>query len=849
MKKIFISVLIFVAILLLCQSLSYLASNASAERSELKEALYYQKLDDKRVGCLLCPRKCIIPNKKRGFCRVRENRDGVLYSLVYAKPCAIHVDPIEKKPLFHVLPGTKSFSIATAGCNLECNFCQNWQISQAWPEDVPYEDALPEKIVMLANANNCPSIAYTYTEPTIFYEYMLDTARLAHQAGLMNVMHSCGFISEEPLRQLCGYMDAANIDLKGSDKFYNQFCLGNREDVLRTLLILKEEGVWLEITYLLIPTINDNPDYIKETCLWIKENLGPDTPLHISRFWPMYKLKNISPTPISALKNAYDIAVSAGLNYVYIGNIPGSKGESTYCPDCKKLLIKRVGYNIVENNIEGGKCKYCQKEIAGIWKDAEDTQEPSLAGSFYPKDPAVLEETVGSFIGNAKPKSIPGNIMAIISPHAGFRYSGEVAGYGFKVIKDKGFNTAIIVAPSHRHSFEGIAVLDKDFYLTPLGKVAIDRDITRKLLSFSKNVNYYTQPFLNENSTETQIPFVQKSLPGAKIVLILAGNSLYDTCTLLRDALYAAIGERKDIIIIASSDMSHYNSEKRAHIIDSAVLDEIEKFNPEELFLKFSKMPGKEKPCGSTAIIGSMMVARKLGADKISILRYATSADVTGDGSAVVGYASAVIYKSQVDNHQAIEKHEVEKDMEELLNAKERKRLLQIARETLRAYVDNGEKLVINEDNPVLNKEMGAFVTLHKNGRLRGCIGNIIGKGPLYQTISDMAVQAGTQDSRFSPVNLKELEDIDIEISVLSSLKKIDNPDEIIMGKHGVLIKSGFKSGVYLPQVAVETGWNREEFMDSLCMHKAGIPRDSWKNKECDIYIFSTEVFGEKEAG
>lgn len=480
---------------------------------------------------------------------------------------------------------------------------------------------------------------------------------------------------------------------------------------------------------------------------------------------------------------------------------------------------------------------------------AEDIQEPSLAGAFYPKEPAVLKKIVDGFIDNAEPESINGDIIAIISPHAGFRYSGKVAGYCFKAIEDKGFDTAIIVASSHRHFFEGIAVLDKDFYLTPLGKIAIDKDITQRLLSFNKNVNYYIQPFLNENSTETQIPFVQESLPGASIVLILTGNSSYNTCTLLRDALYTVIGERKDIVIIASSDMSHYKPEREAHIIDSAVLKEIEEFNPEELFLKFSNMPGKEKPCGNTAIIGVMMAARKLGADKISILRYATSADATGDGSAVVGYASALVYKRPVDNHQVTEKDKVEKNMEELLNAKQRRRLLQIARETLKAYVDKGEKLVIDEDDPVLNKEMGAFVTLHKNGQLRGCIGNMIGKGPLYQTVSDMAVQAGTQDMRFSPVRPEELEDIDIEISVLSPLEKIDNPDKIIIGKHGVLVRKGLRSGVYLPQVAVETGWNREEFMDSLCMHKAGIPRNSWKNKGCDIYIFSAEVFGEKEAG
>jgi len=243
------------------------------------------------------------------------------------------------------------------------------------------------------------------------------------------------------------------------------------------------------------------------------------------------------------------------------------------------------------------------------------------------------------------------------------------------------------------------------------------------------------------------------------------------------------------------------------------------------------------------------MAARKLGANKISILKYATSADSTGDTSSVVGYSSVIIYKSSVDGDLASGKEKMENDMKELLNAEEKKRLLQIARETLNAYVNKGEKLVISEDSRALNKEMGAFVTLHKRGQLRGCIGNIVGRGPLCQTVSDMAIQASTQDPRFSPVAPEELDEIDLEISVLSPLKKIDDPEEIIMGKHGVLVKSGFRSGVYLPQVAVETGWNREEFMNSLCMHKAGISKESWKNKTCDIYIFSAEVFGEKEAG
>jgi pyruvate formate lyase activating enzyme len=332
------------------------------------EALYYNKLDDNNIMCVLCPRRCIIPNKARGFCRVRENRSGILYSLVYAKPCAVNIDPVEKKPLFHVMPGTKSFSIATAGCNLACKFCQNWQISQANPDDIDYRYMPPEKVVESARSSGASNIAYTYTEPTVFYEYMLDTAKLAKKQGVLNVMHSSGFINEKPLRELCKYIDAANIDLKGSDKFYMDLCSGTRKDVLHSLKILKQEGVWIEITYLIIPTLNDHDEYIKDTAAWIKENLGADTPLHISRFWPVYKLKNLSPTPIEVLEKAYDAAIAAGLRYVYIGNVPGNKAESTYCPDCKGLLIERSGYHVAAYNIENGKCPYCKKDIAGIWK-------------------------------------------------------------------------------------------------------------------------------------------------------------------------------------------------------------------------------------------------------------------------------------------------------------------------------------------------------------------------------------------------------------------------------------------------------------------------------------------------
>ncbi|MCD6521865.1 AmmeMemoRadiSam system radical SAM enzyme [Candidatus Calescamantes bacterium] len=334
------------------------------------EAEYYIPLENGMVQCTLCPRYCIIPPGGRGFCTVRVNRRGKLYTLVYSHPCAVHVDPIEKKPFFHVLPGTKAFSIATAGCNLRCLFCQNWYIAQRPPERVKSYNLSPEVIVRKAKEMGCKSIAYTYTEPVVFFEYMKDCCKLAKNYGIKNVVHTAGYINPEPLRELCRYVDAVNVDLKGfRQEFYDKLCWGGRlEDVLRTLKILKEEGVWIEVTNLIIPTYNDNPNDIRRMCEWIKNNLGEDVPLHFSRFFPMYKLVKLSPTPVSTLERAYKIAKEVGLKYVYLGNVPGSPYENTYCPKCGKVLIKRVGYVVLENNIKDGRCPYCGEKIPGVWK-------------------------------------------------------------------------------------------------------------------------------------------------------------------------------------------------------------------------------------------------------------------------------------------------------------------------------------------------------------------------------------------------------------------------------------------------------------------------------------------------
>ncbi|MEI6437804.1 MAG: AmmeMemoRadiSam system radical SAM enzyme [Candidatus Omnitrophota bacterium] len=322
----------------------------------------------KKIECTLCPRHCKLAQGQRGDCRVRTNVDGKLFSLVYGNPCAVHVDPIEKKPVFHMLPGTNAFSIATAGCNLHCLYCQNWEISQSPPEETRNATLSPENVVAQAGANNCRSIAYTYSEPIVFYEYTLDTARQAREKDIKNIIVTAGYIEQDPLLELCKVTDAASVNLKGiTDDFYKRMCNATLKPVQDALLTMKKQGVWVEIINLVIPTWNDSDDDIRALARWVKENMGKDTPLHLSRFWPMHKLQNLPPTPESTLSRAWDISKAEGLDYVYVGNIPDHPGNNTQCPSCRRIILKRYGYQILENHLNNGKCGYCQVPIPGIW--------------------------------------------------------------------------------------------------------------------------------------------------------------------------------------------------------------------------------------------------------------------------------------------------------------------------------------------------------------------------------------------------------------------------------------------------------------------------------------------------
>jgi pyruvate formate lyase activating enzyme len=334
----------------------------------VREARFYEKLPNKKIRCQLCPRECVIDDRERGYCGVRENREGTYYTLVYARPCTYHVDPIEKKPLFHFYPGSRAFSIATAGCNVNCKFCQNWEISQVRPEQIRSFYLPPDDVAAMARESDCLSIAYTYSEPTIFYEYMADTALAGRERNVRSVVISAGYISEKPLRELCGKVDAIKVDLKAfSEKYYKEVVNGELKPVLDSLVTMRRMNMWTEVVYLMVPTLNDSESEIRGLCRWVNQYLGPDVPIHFTRFHPYYLLKNLPPTPVKTLDRAWQIAKAEGLHYVYIGNVPGHAAENTVCPGCGALVISRSGYYIREINLKNNRCIHCKREIAGLW--------------------------------------------------------------------------------------------------------------------------------------------------------------------------------------------------------------------------------------------------------------------------------------------------------------------------------------------------------------------------------------------------------------------------------------------------------------------------------------------------
>ncbi len=351
----------------------YWVSTASADctachqPSELQGAGQHEH-QQLTVKCQLCAQGCLIEPGQRGRCRARINVDGELRSLVYGRPISTHVDPIEKKPFYHFLPGSQAYSMATSGCPLRCKFCQNWQISQALPEDYQSDDRGPATIVRAVRARRAPVIAYTYNEPTVFTEYMCDIARLGREQGLRSVLISCGIMNEAPLDEMCDVLDAIKFDLKGFDEdFYRQVCGAELQAVLRSIKQVARRGVHLELVNLVVPTLNDSEKMMKTLAEWVMGELGPDVPVHYTRFHPDYQLTNLPATPVATLVRAREIALKAGLRYPFVGNLPGHEGNNSHCPSCGQLVIGRKGFFITKMAVEDGCCAACKTPIAGVW--------------------------------------------------------------------------------------------------------------------------------------------------------------------------------------------------------------------------------------------------------------------------------------------------------------------------------------------------------------------------------------------------------------------------------------------------------------------------------------------------
>ena len=441
---------------------------------------------------------------------------------------------------------------------------------------------------------------------------------------------------------------------------------------------------------------------------------------------------------------------------------------------------------------------------------------------------------LGEFLDKTSVDLLPGEVLLLISPHAGYGYSGPTAAYGYKLIKGKSYKTVVILGTSHHKPFTGVALYPQGSFETSLGTLTIDNEFTNKLIGKAPELFADETAFDGEHSVEVQLPFLQSVLNDFKIVPVVVGDCSLANCKRISSLLKEAIGTRKDVLVVVSTDLYHGYDIKEADQIDSLTLGFIKKMDYEGLY--YSLRDGKAQACGGFGVVIGLNIAKELGYDKLEVLNHTNSAVVTGspNGQWTVGYSSIAVYNPEGEH---------------MLNNQQRKKLIEIARNSISTYLQTGKKMELSETDPILKQEMGAFVTLNEHGQLRGCIGNLSASGPLYLTVRDMAVEAAIDDPRFSALALSELKDVEIEISVLSPLKRVDSADKVELGKHGVLVRKGYHSGVFLPQVATETGWSKEEFLNTLCTQKAGLSPDAWKDKDTELYIFEAEVFSEKQGG
>lgn len=456
----------------------------------------------------------------------------------------------------------------------------------------------------------------------------------------------------------------------------------------------------------------------------------------------------------------------------------------------------------------------------------------AVAGAFYTSDPVDLSAQIKKFMDNVpSSKPLPGKIVALISPHAGYIYSGQVAAHGFKLLEGKSFDTVVVLAPSHRIPLSGASVFPRGAYQIPLGLVPINQKLAEKLIESSNLFSYVPSAHLKEHSLEVQLPFLKVVLGEFMLVPIVMGSNDLSTCNEIAETIYQTVKDQS-VLIVASTDLSHFHPYQDAVNLDRIVIDHVKSYDPEGLFRAIAT--GKCEACGADPLVTTMLLAKKLGANQSKLLNYANSGDVSGDKTQVVGYMSAVLYQGKGSagaSNTALG-----------ISAEDKKTLHTIARNAIESHSLGKPYPEIDISSQTLKEKRGAFVTLHKKGNLRGCIGYIRGQKPLHQTIREMAIAAAFQDSRFKPVTQAELNDLDIEISVLTPLQKVSEVEEITVGKHGIYIIRDYHSGLLLPQVATEQGWDRKTFLEHTCT-KAGLPEDAWKDPSTEIYIFSADIF------
>jgi AmmeMemoRadiSam system protein B/AmmeMemoRadiSam system protein A len=487
----------------------------------------------------------------------------------------------------------------------------------------------------------------------------------------------------------------------------------------------------------------------------------------------------------------------------------------------------------------GPSLSIAQSPKGGKEAGMKEIREPILAGTWYPEKPEVLSRDIKRYLENAKKEKIEGDILALVSPHAGYMYSGQVAAHAYRLVEGKTFETVVVLAPSHHVLFQGASIIPQGGFRTPLGIIPIDADFSKKLMERRTEIKSIPEAHAREHALEIQLPFLQTVLKSFKLVpIVMEPYWSWETC----QAVAAGVAETAkggNVLLIASSDLSHFHSYEQAVGLDKILLDDIDRFDAEGL--RRDLKGNRTEACGGGPIIAVMLAAKALGANRGKVLTYKNSGDVTGDRSRVVGYGAGVFYRAAGGAGQM--KSDQEKVGVDLgLNDQEKKTLHAIVKSVVENRAKGKPVPEFNVDAPVLKETRGAFVTIKRRGQLRGCIGNIEGRGPLYRTIEEMAEAAAFRDPRFASVTERELPELEFEISVLTPLRKITEIDEIEVGKHGLYITKGRYAGLLLPQVATEYGWDRQTFLEHTC-NKAGLPSDAWKDKNAEIYIFSADIF------